>query len=128
MPGLEVGDSHRRSQGKGQVGGGQLIHVIDLAVGAAAVVIRSAVPAGLAGFDGKRFCAFGNRESARGVVRRFPFLFIGRQRGLSPSWRGGGSWGNGRSRRRGHGRWRRRTRSEEHTSELQSPVHLVCRL
>src|SRR5690348_18077863 len=23
---------------------------------------------------------------------------------------------------------RRRTRSEEHTSELQSPVHLVCRL
>src|SRR6266581_5971028 len=24
--------------------------------------------------------------------------------------------------------WRRRCRSEEHTSELQSPVHLVCRL
>src|SRR6266487_1459373 len=24
--------------------------------------------------------------------------------------------------------WRCRTRSEEHTSELQSPVHLVCRL
>src|SRR5438876_5112534 len=26
------------------------------------------------------------------------------------------------------GRSRRKTRSEEHTSELQSPVHLVCRL
>src|SRR4051794_41624445 len=25
-------------------------------------------------------------------------------------------------------RWSRRRRSEEHTSELQSPVHLVCRL
>src|SRR6266487_6656939 len=24
--------------------------------------------------------------------------------------------------------WTRRRRSEEHTSELQSPVHLVCRL
>src|SRR4051794_41192501 len=24
--------------------------------------------------------------------------------------------------------WRRGARSEEHTSELQSPVHLVCRL
>src|SRR5690348_17709474 len=26
------------------------------------------------------------------------------------------------------GFWRRLPRSEEHTSELQSPVHLVCRL
>src|SRR5438876_8017770 len=25
-------------------------------------------------------------------------------------------------------RWQRTPRSEEHTSELQSPVHLVCRL
>src|SRR5690348_18189886 len=38
-------------------------------------------------------------------------------------------------RDRGHGAWRsvvrargRQIRSEEHTSELQSPVHLVCRL
>src|SRR5688500_19164264 len=30
-------------------------------------------------------------------------------------------------RRRGH-RHRRRTRSEEHTSELQSPCNIVCRL
>src|SRR5438876_3200160 len=34
-------------------------------------------------------------------------------------WCGGSSRRNGRSRS---------TRSEEHTSELQSPVHLVCRL
>src|SRR5947208_9053378 len=26
------------------------------------------------------------------------------------------------------GHWRRKLRSEEHTSELQSPDHLVCRL
>src|SRR4051794_41821819 len=32
----------------------------------------------------------------------------------------------GRRQQRGH-RWRHE-RSEEHTSELQSPVHLVCRL
>src|SRR5258708_35176244 len=31
-------------------------------------------------------------------------------------------------RRRGHGRPRAEGRSEEHTSELQSPDHLVCRL
>src|SRR5438552_18609699 len=33
-------------------------------------------------------------------------------------------------RRHGAGgdRWNRRIRSEEHTSELQSPDHLVCRL
>src|SRR2546426_12399344 len=36
-----------------------------------------------------------------------------------------------RSRRDSRGRWResaRRCRSEEHTSELQSPCNLVCRL
>src|SRR5438876_8617444 len=33
-----------------------------------------------------------------------------------------------RRRRRGQGRGRPELRSEEHTSELQSPVHLVCRL
>src|SRR5690348_17902635 len=33
-----------------------------------------------------------------------------------------------RRRRPRHGVRRARRRSEEHTSELQSPVHLVCRL
>src|SRR5690348_18218351 len=33
-----------------------------------------------------------------------------------------------RSRSRAPSRLRRGSRSEEHTSELQSPVHLVCRL
>src|SRR4051794_41759489 len=33
-----------------------------------------------------------------------------------------------RERGVGHGRGVGRDRSEEHTSELQSPVHLVCRL
>src|SRR5258708_10386093 len=33
-----------------------------------------------------------------------------------------------RAWRRGHRRLQRRRRSEEHTSELQSPDHLVCRL
>src|SRR5437879_7227386 len=46
--------------------------------------------------------------------------------GLSPAWsvvprRGG--W-----RRECRGRGHRRRRSEEHTSELQSPMYLVCRL
>src|SRR5690348_17642805 len=45
-----------------------------------------------------------------------------------------GQRGRRRARRRAHRRGRRRRapavldRSEEHTSELQSPVHLVCRL
>ena len=92
MPGLEVGDSHRRSQGKSEVGGGQLIHVIDFAIRAAAVVIWSPVPTGFAGFDGKGFRPFGNREGARGVVRLFLFLFTRGRNGFGPSWRSGHSW------------------------------------
>src|SRR2546422_7204801 len=41
--------------------------------------------------------------------------------------RGGGSRGGSRRGRRG-GALDRGTRSEEHTSELQSRLHLVCRL
>src|SRR5207244_13354146 len=33
-----------------------------------------------------------------------------------------------RTARRSSGRWKSERRSEEHTSELQSPDHLVCRL
>src|SRR5690348_17655060 len=43
----------------------------------------------------------------------------------------GGQHGKEKARRCGpfsSGETRTRTRSEEHTSELQSPVHLVCRL
>src|SRR5690348_17760747 len=36
--------------------------------------------------------------------------------------------GRGRQRRRGREPGHAPERSEEHTSELQSPVHLVCRL
>src|SRR5258708_10365947 len=43
---------------------------------------------------------------------------------------GGDAWpSQGSHRRAAHGRARRTSvRSEEHTSELQSPDHLVCRL
>src|SRR6266581_1020504 len=47
----------------------------------------------------------------------FPYTTLFRSRSARPRCPGGG--------------WRARTRSrrsEEHTSELQSPVHLVCRL
>src|SRR5256885_4898867 len=38
------------------------------------------------------------------------------------------SRGASRARARGGAWWRRELRSEEHTSELQSPCNLVCRL
>src|SRR5256885_13929730 len=39
-----------------------------------------------------------------------------------------GRWQGAERLRVRHGRHRRRSRSEEHTSELQSPCNLVCRL
>src|SRR6266581_8299097 len=49
----------------------------------------------------------------------FPYTTLFRSPRGSPAWR----------RRSGRARpWIRSRRSEEHTSELQSPVHLVCRL
>src|SRR5438552_18601142 len=52
----------------------------------------------------------------------FPYTTLFRSRSFPPP--------GPRRRGRGRSRWRRRTkaRSEEHTSELQSPDHLVCRL
>src|SRR4051794_41689322 len=54
----------------------------------------------------------------------FPYTTLFRSITSPPRWRR-------RASRSGSARacasWRR-TRSEEHTSELQSPVHLVCRL
>src|SRR2546422_6994804 len=62
----------------------------------------------------------------------FPYTTLFRSR-WSPS--STASWSRGRgppsprcARRPGCGRPRRTTRSEEHTSELQSRLHLVCRL
>src|SRR5207244_8674661 len=53
----------------------------------------------------------------------FPYTTLFRSR----AWHGG--WRAGRARRRGARAMRgARARSEEHTSELQSPDHLVCRL
>src|SRR5579863_10786869 len=49
----------------------------------------------------------------------FPYTTLFRSRG--------GSWGRARSAQRRTVRCRP-ARSEEHTSELQSPVHIVCRL
>src|SRR2546429_4663455 len=50
----------------------------------------------------------------------FPYTTLFRSRRTGPS-----RWGPGAARRRA--RWSH-TRSEEHTSELQSRLHLVCRL
>src|SRR2546429_6343696 len=52
-----------------------------------------------------------------------PICGVGRAGGDGRA--GGGSWGAGGS---GAGRARDCGRSEEHTSELQSRLHLVCRL
>src|SRR5436189_6445042 len=58
------------------------------------------------------------------IIRRpprsplFPYTTLFRSRRAAPR-RGGGGPGGGR---------RRAARSEEHTSELQSPMYLVCRL
>src|SRR5437762_10082954 len=69
----------------------------------------------------------------------FPYttLFRSAPPGRAPAG-GEGSRGRGTSKCRGRrsttspgppgSRWCRRSRSEEHTSELQSPMYLVCRL
>src|SRR5690348_18130491 len=58
---------------------------------------------------------------------------VPRIRGLSPSTGPAEDWPRSRSRSAAEGKPRQTAqttagRSEEHTSELQSPVHLVCRL
>src|SRR5438552_18629046 len=45
-----------------------------------------------------------------------------------PIWAPIRAWRARESRTPPPSRWRRSSRSEEHTSELQSPDHLVCRL
>src|SRR5690348_17630565 len=64
----------------------------------------------------------------------FPYTTLFRSRRASLGWHPAGRAGrgagvrDGRRRRRDADRPREVARSEEHTSELQSPVHLVCRL
>src|SRR2546422_6965056 len=56
----------------------------------------------------------------------FPYTTLFRSLGVGPQRRGGGS--RLRGLRPSAGSRRRHRRSEEHTSELQSRLHLVCRL
>src|SRR2546430_12962189 len=58
----------------------------------------------------------------------FPYTTLFRSQGARPhrSRKDSGRWGS--IPRRGPRRWRRKSRSEEHTSELQSQSNLVCRL
>src|SRR5438876_8511477 len=64
----------------------------------------------------------------------FPYTTLFRSRTSGPRHRGGPPLPSRTAGRRRGARDRhshgadRRVRSEEHTSELQSPVHLVCRL
>src|SRR6266487_1004062 len=67
----------------------------------------------------------GWRRGGRGG-RRVPFR--GRRHGRRGPGRARRSARSPASRRRAGSRWPGPGRSEEHTSELQSPVHLVCRL
>src|SRR5216684_7178786 len=53
----------------------------------------------------------------------FPYTTLFRSRGSPPASLAGSPW-----RCRPRPRRRRNARSEEHTSELQSRLHLVCRL
>src|SRR5690348_17680033 len=72
------------------------------------------------------------RRPPRSTLFPYTTLFRSRLRAVT-STKGFGLAGNSRSaasRTRAYTSCRRssRSRSEEHTSELQSPVHLVCRL
>src|SRR5438552_12957230 len=64
------------------------------------------------------------RQPPRSTLFPYTTLFRSRSLGRCGRQRGGGG---GRPRHRGRPAAGRR-RSEEHTSELQSPDHLVCRL
>src|SRR5258708_26243820 len=67
------------------------------------------------------------RRPPRSTLFPYTTLFrSGRLSLLSPSARSGGPWGAGSGLDRRA--FRPYPRSEEHTSELQSPDHLVCRL
>src|SRR5256885_11784924 len=67
------------------------------------------------------------RRPPRSTLFPYTTLFRSRRSGQAP---GGGERGRDRQRHRGDcsGGGRQPGRSEEHTSELQSPCNLVCRL
>ena len=50
MSGLEIGDADDGTERIGAMGGGHGVHVVDLAVGSATVVVGRAVPTGESGF------------------------------------------------------------------------------
>src|SRR4051794_41249303 len=58
----------------------------------------------------------------------FPYTTLFRSQARPPPRHRDRARGGARAGRPPGARDRRRPRSEEHTSELQSPVHLVCRL
>src|SRR5258708_12298412 len=66
------------------------------------------------------------RRPPRSTLFPYTTLF----RSMRKGWRGAGGagWGLCAWRERGGRDERKMRRSEEHTSELQSPDHLVCRL
>src|SRR5256885_9671557 len=82
-----------------------------------------------------RFCLFYFfflmiRRPPRSTLFPYTTLFRSRSSASSSGWTGGANGGR-RSRSESQPRHRargRRGRSEEHTSELQSPCNLVCRL
>src|SRR4051812_49499637 len=70
------------------------------------------------------------RRPPRSTLFPYTTLFRSRRAGRFRNWIAGGTRTFTRRRRFGRGTThaRSRTRSEEHTSELQSHVNLVCRL
>src|SRR5689334_24351192 len=68
------------------------------------------------------------RRPPRSTLFPYTTLFRSRRRRALRRARPPGDAGARRARREDRGRQAQRPRSEEHTSELQSQFHLVCRL
>src|SRR5947208_4429175 len=68
------------------------------------------------------------RRPPRSTLFPYTTLFRSRREDFHPANRGGGAGGHRYFTCRGRRSNGGRPRSEEHTSELQSPDHLVCRL
>src|SRR5438876_5770632 len=81
-----------------------------------------------------RVCRFCFRRSCRSVRPQLQAISFKRLSEFASLQSSAASWAASRGFVYGKGLWnpkgwlKSRERSEEHTSELQSPVHLVCRL
>ena len=73
---LEIGHPHPGAERKRAMRGGQLFHVVDLAVGGGAAVIRMAVPTRDAGFRGANSGSAAGGEGGRGCARRVTRCFF----------------------------------------------------